>query len=388
MSRKISLGVVISLIALSIAVTYIITASISRQTFNEKLDLVEEQEQLYSRMSELSEYVESYYYTDLDEDYQLDCMLKGYIKGLDDPYSSYMTAEEYELEKSDNAGTMVGIGVTVQQHDNGYILVLEVLPNSPAEQNGVEAGDIIISVDGIDAKQKGFEDAINMISGEKGTNVLLHILRGEQELDFDITRDEVDFIQVTYEMLENKIGYINISSFRDNTIEQFYEALETLVAQGAAALVFDLRDNGGGLVYALEECLDPLLPEGDVAYAEYKDGTRHTIVKSDAEELNLPMAVLVNGNTASAAELFSAALRDFGKADLIGLNTFGKGIMQDTFSLEDGSAVTLTVATYRTVVSECYHEIGLVPDVTVEDDPDTETDEQLAEALRILQGAE
>ncbi len=193
-------------------------------------------------------------------------------------------------------------------------------------------------------------------------------------------------------MLDGQIGYIRIDSFKDNTPEQFQAIYDKLIQDGAKALVFDLRDNGGGLVRSLEKVLDPLMPEGDIAVATYRDGTTRTLVTSDAGECDLPMAVLVNGNTASAAELFAASLHDFGKGKVIGMTTFGKGIMQNTQQLPNGGALTLTVAKYRTVRGECYHGVGITPDAEVEageekvdyDNPNSKTDPQLAAAIQAV----
>ena len=184
-------------------------------------------------------------------------------------------------------------------------------------------------------------------------------------------------------MLGNNIGYIKVTGFKKNTPDQFISALERLTANGAKSLIFDVRDNNGGLVPALEECLDPLLPEGVVATAEYNDGRSETIVYSDDSEIDMPMAVIVNENTASAAELFAAALKDSGKAVIVGSQTYGKGVMQVTNEMDDGGAVVLTVAEYKTTKSECYNGIGITPDVQVENEVDG-IDSQYSKAIKVL----
>ena len=207
-------------------------------------------------------------------------------------------------------------------------------------------------------------------------------------------REQIDTITVTHKMLENNIAYIRIKGFKENTVSQYKEALDNSIKSGAKAIIFDLRNNGGGLLTTCESCLDPLLPEGDVATALFKNGKNEVICRSDKNELNLPMAVLVNENTASASELFSSALRDFDKAVLVGKNTFGKGIMQNTVDLDGGGGLRITVAAYKTAKSDCYHGIGLKPDyeidlpekylnVDFEEIPDGE-DSQLMKALEVL----
>ncbi|MDE6776852.1 MAG: carboxyl-terminal protease, partial [Oscillospiraceae bacterium] len=219
------------------------------------------------------------------------------------------------------------------------------------------------------------------------------IQRDNKKLDYEIMRKTFDVVTVKGQMLENQIGYIKIDSFRENTVEQFLNILENLQENDAKGLIFDVRDNGGGLLDSLEKMLDPLLPEGVIATATYHGGVTENVVVSDANEINLPMVVLVNGNSASAAELFSASLRDFKQAELVGTQTFGKGIMQVTTRMQDGAGLSLTVATYQTSVSECYQGIGLEPDIIIEpaenftltNNPDPATDLQLAEAMALFE---
>ncbi|MBP1592113.1 MAG: carboxyl-terminal protease, partial [Oscillospiraceae bacterium] len=198
----------------------------------------------------------------------------------------------------------------------------------------------------------------------------------------DVKREKIDIITATSEMIDN-IGLIKISQFNDKTPEQVKSCFDDCVGKGAKGIIFDVRNNGGGLVTAVEKCLNPLLPEGKIAVAIYKDGKEETIVTSDAEETDMPMTVLMNGNSASGAELFAASLRDFKGAELVGETSFGKGIMQDTFSLSNGSTVVLTVAEYKTTKSECYHGIGLKPDYEVLPGDGGE-DVQLSKALEVI----
>ncbi len=394
MNKKISLGLAISIAALVAAITFIMTSFFSLQRFNSQVQAVKEKAQKYERLEALDTYVRDNYYTDLDEEALMNGMLKGYVEGLDDPYSSYLTAEEYEALLERGAGQTVGIGVTATMNDDGYILLVEVQENSPAQEAGLLPDDLIIAVEGEDVAALGFETAIDNIKGDEGTDVTITVRRGGTDRDYTITRRTFDLITVTGELLEGNIGYIRITNFRENTVEQYNALLEQLLANGAESIIFDVRDNGGGLLDALEQMLDPLLPEGVIATATYQDGTTENVVHSDAEELMLPMAVLVNEYSASAAELFSASLRDFEKAQLVGETTYGKGVMQTTVQLEDGGGLTLTVATYQTVRSECYQGVGLTPDVevaagedTVIGDPDPSTDPQLAAAIALLRGA-
>ncbi len=346
-----------------------------------------------AKLAELSEYVDENYYQETDEDTLMDGALKGYVAGLGDPYSVFLTEDEYGGWKEKESGTAVGIGVTVQSAEEGLYIV-EVTSGSPAETAGIQAGDTITAVDGELVTDLGYNEAVSHVKGEIGTDVVLTVQREGEELEITVTRGEIVTISAEGQMLDGNIGYVHISAFRENTFDQYSKVLNELLEAGAEGIIFDVRNNGGGLLSALEDVLDPLLPEGNIAIASYGDGTVKTIVESDSEELDIPMIVLVNGGTASAGELFAASLRDFGKASLVGETTFGKGIMQDTRTVA-GGAVTLTVAAYQTVKGECYHEIGVTPDTEIllpEEyvvdfkNPDTKGDVQLAEAYETITG--
>lgn len=391
MNHKVSVGVTISIAAIVCALTFVVTSFFSLQSFNSQVQAVKEKAEKYDRLEELDTYVrEKYYKETLDENSLMDGILKGYVAGLNDPYSSYMTPEEYQARMDKESGTGIGIGVTITQAEDGNILVISTEEGSPAAEAGLQKDDVITAVDGQNVLEVGYETAIDAVRGEEGTDVVLTVRRNDADKDYRITRKSYDVHTVRYEMLGN-VGYIRITAFRENSPEQFQEALDHVKSAGATALLFDVRSNGGGLLDALEEMLDPLLPEGVIATATYQGGVTEDIVLSDAEETDLPMAVLINGGSASAAELFSASLRDLKDAKLVGKNSFGKGVMQETKPMKDGGGLTLTVATYQTTVSECYDGVGLAPDVEVEAAEDTDieaadpdTDPQLAAALRVL----
>ena len=376
--KQIRLVTAVSITALLCALTFTGTVLFMQYRYQKT-------EEKFQRLADLDNYVQSNFYTEYDEDTLMDNMLKGYISGLGDRYSRYMTPEEYSALMTKEAGKTIGIGVTVMQNEEGYPRITEVQENSPAQQAGLAPEDVIIAVEGEDILTAGYTESIEKVKGEEGTAVKITIRREDTEQEFSVMRESYDVTTVNGELLDNHIGYIQIISFRENTVEQFQTTLNELLAQGADSLIFDVRNNGGGLLSALEKMLDPLLPEGEIATATYHGDKTQVVVKSDAEELNLPMAVLVNGNSASAAELFSAALRDFKQAKLVGTQTFGKGIMQVTAKMADGGGLTLTVATYQTTRSECYHEVGLTPDIIVEVSEDDETDVQLEAAKKLFE---
>ena len=384
-SKKINFSVTI----IACIVTALLTCFLTLFIINQKLNK-------YSRLQQLDNYIQNNYYLDLDEKTEqalIDTMLKGYVAGLGDKYSQYLTAEEYQDFMTKESGKTVGIGVSVIQNEDGYPKIIEVQENSPAEQVGLQIDDVVIAVAGEDILEYGYLESIANIKGEEDTSVNITIQRNGEILDYDIIRKTFDVVTVQGQMLENQVGYIKISNFRENTVEQFLTILEKLQTDGAKGFIFDVRDNGGGLLDSLEKILDPLLPEGVIATATYHGGVTENVVVSDANEINLPMVVLVNGNSASAAELFSASLRDFKQVKLVGTQTFGKGIMQVTTRMRDGGGLSLTVATYQTSVSECYQGVGLEPDIIIEPaenfvlttNPNPETDLQLAMAMTLFE---
>lgn len=380
----------IKLLTCLLVIVTVLSAAFGFLLFREKR-LLEKKLDENAQIMELEKYIDDNYYKAPDKEAVMNGALKGYVAGLEDPYSSYLTADEYDDWQNVESGTMVGIGVTVQADEAG-LYVVSVTEDSPAYISGIQEGDIITEVEGESVSEIGYEEAVVRIKGEKNTQTVLTIRRNEELLEMSVMRSEIEVITVSGTMLEDNIGYIRIAAFRENTDEQFIKIFDKLIADGADGIIFDLRNNGGGLLNSLEKILDPLLPEGIIATATYGNGDVKTIVESDNVETDLPMAVLVNGNTASAAELFAASLSDFNKAFLVGETTYGKGVMQYTAPVA-GGGLTLTVATYQTVRGECYHKIGITPDYQVSlaenfnpdfEAPDIENDAQLKIAFENL----
>lgn len=385
MNKKVTLGLTLSLIAIASAVTFILTSFFSLESFNKKVVDVNEKAAKYEKLESLDTFVRQNYYSDINEENLNYGILKGYVNGLSDKYSKYLTADEYQEELADESGKAVGLGITVEKDESGYIAITDILDNSPLNGSDVKVGAIIVAIDSKDVLTEGFEESVDSMRGIEGTDITITVRRDGKDSNYTFKRASMEVISVTGDMLDNYIGYIKISAFKKNTPEQFNTQLEKLVANGAKAIIFDVRDNDGGLVSSVEDCLDPLLPEGVVAVAEYDANKTETLVYSDATELNLPMTVIVNGKTASYAELFAAALRDFGKAKLVGEQTFGNGVLQNTTEFDDGSAVVLTVAKYKTVNSECYDGIGLTPDYIAEVSKENpKADAQLNKAIEAI----
>lgn len=383
MNKKISLGLAISLVAIASAVTFILTSFFSLQSYNKKVVDVNEKAKKYNSLQHLDSFVREHFNGDIDEKDLNNGILKGYVSGLGDKFSEYLSQDEYIDEQTVNAGEQIGLGLTLTEDASGYILIENVLEDSPAAESGLVSGDVITSVAGIDVKETGFDEAMEAMKGSEGSTVELTVRHNGVDTSYTFTRRSIEVVSVTGTLVDGYIGYIKIDGFKQNTPEQFVETLQRLTSNGAEALLFDVRDTSEGVIDSVQECLDPLLPEGIIATAEYKDGHTETIVYSDESAIKLPMAVLVNKNTSNVAELFAAALKDVNGAQLIGIKTSGNGSLQEITDFENGGAVKLTVAEIKTASEKSYNKVGLAPDVVVENETEN-VDSQYNKAIESL----
>lgn len=348
------------------------------------------------KINELAGYINLYFYEDVDKEKIVEGMYSGMMKGLDDKYTAYYTPEEYADLQINATQKYYGIGAALlQDRKTGEVTVSHVYEGSPAEQAGLKDGDFILQVEDIEAAETDLSELVTHIRGEEGTKVHIRFYRqGEkQDREIDVKRANIDLPTVEYEMLEGGIGYIHILEFGSPTAKQFKKAVEDLKQQGMKAMLFDVRDNPGGMVTAVTEILDEILPKGTVVYTQDKYGKKENYT-SDAEHfLDYPIAVLMNGNSASASEIFAGAIRDFEYGTLIGTNTFGKGVVQTIISLKDGDAIKLTTAKYYTPKGENIHGTGIKPDIEEEFDYqgdvnapyDKMQDSQVQKAMEVLE---
>ena len=392
MNKKISLGAAICFMAIAAAITFTITMTFSKNIFNSLVANVDERADVYEKLAEIDQIVRNNALEEIDEEELMNSIADGYMAGLDDNYAYYMDQDEYQSYQMDNAGELIGIGITVSLDESGYLLVNEVTPDSPAAVAGLQAGDLITRVDDTDVLTAGYEEATSLVRGEEGTRVNLTVQRDQEELTLEAVRRKIHTTSVSYRMIGDN-GYLKITGFDATTPDDFQAAVADLQRQGASGLIFDVRNNPGGLLEGVAEVLDFLLPEGDIVSVTDSKGNTEVLYESDADSVDMPMVVLVDGNTASAAELFSAALRDYNKADLVGVNTFGKGIMQTAYSLSDGSAINLTTHYYNPPSGINFHGVGLKPDYEVNLTPDQqvslselsdEEDAPLQKAISVL----
>lgn len=343
-------------------------------------------EQKYiDKMQVLLGYIDKYYMGDADPEKLLEDSYKGLVAGLGDRYAAYYSKEEFETVKDSMKGTYCGIGAYVGMNDEGYPYVSKPITNGPAYNAGVLKGDIILEADGISLQGMELDEAVSYIRGEKGTSVKIKIKRGEEIIEFNIIRDEVESETVEYEMLEGNIGYVTVTKFEGITNTQFDRAITALENEGMKGVIIDLRSNPGGYVGTATAMLDRILPKDKLlVYHQDKDGKKTEMFSRDDDTLNVPIVVLLNGESASASELFTTCLIDYEKCTVVGEQSFGKGIMQTQYDLYDGSAIKLTTAYYYSPKGVNIHEKGITPDIEVTDDPDTEIDEQLQAAIEVF----
>ncbi len=327
---------------------------------------------LLSQVSLISAYLDQYFLYDVDVEELRTGMLQGLTAALGDPYAEYYDEEALSSFQDSTQGEYVGIGAAVTQElSTGIVRISQPYEGTPSAEAGLLPGDMLVSVDGTEVTGMELDQVVTLIKGEEGTTVTLHIYRQseEQYLDIEVERRTVEIPTVSSEMLEDNIGYIEVTGFEQVTTQQFIEAYEELKSQGMERVIVDLRNNGGGLVDTVEGMLDYLLPEGEIFYVKYKDGTKDMEYSSDADAaLDIPMVVLVNEYTASASEIFAGNIQAFGLGQVVGTTTYGKGVMQQLFytNEERTAGIKLTVADYYIHGDKNVNDVGITPDVEVE----------------------
>ena len=355
--------------------------------------LVTQQEDVQTKLGYLEAYIRGYYLDEIDDKQMEGYLYYGLIAGLGDPYAAYYNEEETQSMMDSSSGNYCGIGAVFSQNlITGIVTVTRVYEGCPSYEAGLLPGDILYKVQGEDVAGQDLTSVVTRIKGEEGTEVTLTMIRGEEELEFTMKRQMIEVPTIEYEMMADQMGYIMISEFDGVTDEQFLAALDDLQSQGMRGLVIDLRNNGGGSVESVCNIADALLPEGPIVYTEYK-GEERTSRDSDGECINLPMAVLINGSSASASEILSGALQDYEKAVIVGTQSYGKGIVQSVFDLQDGTALKLTTAKYYTPDGNDIHGVGITPDIEIDLPEELKTevtlsleeDVQLQKAIEVLQ---
>ena len=347
----------------------------------------------------IEETVKESYTGDIDDEQMEEYMYKGMMASLGDPYSAYYTSEEYEELTTETTGSYEGIGVVMQQDVNtGEVKVVRCYEGAPGEKAGLLPEDVLVEVNGESVSGMELSEVVDKVKSSQDQVAHLTIAReGESEyLEIDVHLEEVNIPVVQSEMLEDNIGYIALYEFTEQTEPQYMEAFEALKDQGMERLIIDVRNNPGGLLTSVCDILEDILPEGLIVYTEDKNGEREEYACDGENELDIPLAVLVNGNSASASEIFAGAIQGYSKGTIVGTTTFGKGIVQSLIPFNDGSAIKTTTAKYYTPSGKCIHGTGIQPDVEVElsEGLEQETsisheeDNQLQKAIEVVKGSE
>lgn len=341
------------------------------------------------KVNALKQILRTYYYEDVPEEDIAEAIYKGVINATNDRYSTYYSAEERKIQNEDWEGKFYGIGAVLYYDEEArYTRIESVEDGSPAKEAGLQADDYIIEVDGTDIEGMAVTEVVRLVRGEEGTDVKLGIIRDKQYKEYTITRGEIKQTTVAYEKMDDGVAYIAIGSFSDTTVESFAECIKQAKEDGAKGVIFDIRGNGGG---GLDVCVDmckQFLPAGLIVYTQDKYGNKEEYYSDGSTPWDIPMVVLVNGGSASASEIFTAALKDMGVATIVGTKTYGKGVYQVVVPLKDESAVKVTAGRFYSPKGECFHEVGIEPDVEVQLDVDAYykdgTDSQLNKAIDVL----
>ena len=350
--------------------------------------------QVKKKAGEIEELINAYYLDEIDGQKVEDTMYTGMVAGLEDPYSVYYSKEELESMEESISGAYSGIGATLTQDpDTGELSVVSCFDGTPAQEAGLQPGDVITGWNGNFVEGMELSELVSKIKTDPEEQLTLEIERDGETLEVELTRREVQIPTVEYEMLDDQIGYIRLVEFDEVTADQFKEALEDLENQNMEKLIIDVRNNPGGVLQVVCDMLDQLLPEGLIVYTEDKNGNRKEYTSDEEHQFTKPLAVLANENSASASEIFAGAIQDYGIGTIVGTTTFGKGIVQRTFYLSDGTGVKLTVAKYYTPKGHDIHKKGITPDVETELDEELknqssishEEDNQLQKAIEVLQ---
>lgn len=401
MSKKVSLGVAATVTLIAMAVTFSMTMTVSMNMFNNTVSSVKNKERMYNKLSEVDRYVRANEYFDINDDTLNDTIASGYMLGISDQYARYYSAKAYSERVGLANGRLMGIGVAVvKDPSSGYARIIRVYDNTPATNVGLEVGGFITAIG--DTSTRSMSDTATMTSallGEEGSTVNIKYLTPlREEQSFEITHANYTTPSIsTVRLMDNGVGYLRIDSFTSGTAVEFRNAVNSLTNQGATSLIFDLRDNSGENLNAALVATDYCVPSGLIAQSQDKGGNVADLRMSDENEITLPMVCLVNGSTASGAELFANALRKMAGATIVGSTTAGKGVLlSDPQSLSDGSAVVITVGILLDNEGKNWNGTGLTPDVdasltndeqssyydfTVDNDP------QIAKAINAISGA-
>lgn len=394
MNRRISVGVMTALILMSITITFSVTMIFSMRLFDQKVLNVKERTAMYNKLSEIDSIIRANHYFDIDENYLYDSISVGYINGLGDRDSAYLSPYQIQRRNENMKGMEMSIGFEPGKNASGYLTVTNLRKGSSAAELGLLEDDTIVRIDGRDILEYGYEETVSLLRGAAGTKVKITYIRDGEEIEIELTRELIETVTVYSSADISGIGYIRIKIFNDNTETHFSAALNSMLkTENVKGLIIDLRDTDGGYnLDSVANMLGSMTPTGAIITGTYADDTSKTLYTSDGTVVSIPIVVLVNENTVGFSELFAGVLGDLDNCKVVGTTTYGKGTLQQLSMLSDGSAVEFTIAVLGTPVSGSFNRVGIKPDYEVESDgyvfsdtePNERQDPQLRKAVEVL----
>ncbi len=389
MKRKIEVGTAIFLMMACTILACLITYTFITNKMKTSFAISEK----YAKLSQVEQVVAARYIDEYDEAKTMDGILSGFVTAAD-PYAKYLDAAAYKQYQDEINGKYAGLGITVRYiASTGNMEITKVNGGSSAASVGVRAGDIVYKIDGVDVTTMTETEAQNLLKGKAGTTTVLSIYRGEETIEKELTYSEYTATTVSYKVIGDSVGFMRIETFDTNTASEFKRALKALQDKGVTSLIFDVRNNNGGTLESVCEILDIIVPKGSIVTIESKSGTQTSTIQSDSDQITMPIVVLINENTYSAAELFAATIRDFKKGTLVGTTTYGKGVAQQVIPLGDQTAVYLSTQIYYPHSGESFDGVGVAPDVVEKMSEEdlrnfyeltTEQDVQIQKALTVF----
>lgn len=396
--RKQNIYKIIMLVVLTVFITFMITTIALYKTIGNqgtKYIIGGDSSAIGQRIEYYKKFIQEHYIYDIDEEKMQETAIKGYFEGLGDQYSEYITKEEMQDYMADATGKYVGIGVYITNNTKtNQIVVLMPIKGSPSEEAGIKSGDVILKIDGEEYKGENLEEASNKLKAEEGTKVKLEILRNEETLEIEVERRTIKVNHIESKIIENNIGYIQISTFDDGCYEEFEKNYNEIKEKNIKGLIIDLRNNGGGIVEEATNIADMFTNKGDTLLITTEKGNKEEVTKAKKEmQIDIPIVILVNENTASASEILTAAIKENKEnVSVVGTKTYGKGVIQSIFTLKDGSGIKLTTNEYYTPKHNTINKVGITPDYEIElpegksiyEIVDEKDDTQLSKAIELL----
>lgn len=384
-NKKDKIYKIIMLIFITAIITFMIT-SVGMHNYFVNMDISKDSEDITRKLEKVKQKLEEYYIGDIDKEKLQESAIKGYVSGLEDEYTEYLTKYEYEDLIMGVTGDYVGIGVYMYQNNDGNIVVLMPIEDSPAEEAGLKSGDIIVSINGESCLEMDINVASSKIKGKEKTTVDLEILRGTETIDMTIERRTVEIKDSSSKVLEGNIGYIELSTFDEKCSNNIKKYLEDFESEGIKSVIIDLRNNTGGVVTEAIDFAELFIEKGNVIMRSYNKAGKETVITSDSKRtFDMKVVILVNEYSASSTEIVTAALKDNNVATIVGTTTYGKGVMQEIIPMFEGKgALKVTIEEFKTPNGDKINEVGITPDIEVENNPETKEDEQLQKAIETL----